>query len=199
MNPFLIVILKFWYTIVIIFIFSRFLYFPNRGRKEYFFSNVLMGAIIFMICILIRRAELSLGFALGIFAVFGIIRYRTLPINPREMTYLFLCAGIAAKNSLMPNEVELYKVLISDLSLLFLAWLCEYYLFRGHMIHKTIIYNRLDLIHPEKRNELMADLHSKYGITEVKKIKVGKIDAVKSSVTLSVDFYDRNDAHLDEV
>jgi len=190
MSLFLSAILEFWYTIAIIFIMGRFLYYVNNGKKEYLFTYIVLAAIIYILCVLVKRVELSLGFAIGIFAIFGIIRYRTVPISPREMTYIFLSAGIAAKNSLVPADMEFYKILATDGSLLLLAGLLEYFLFRKKLTTKILVFNNLELIHPDRREELIRELDQRYGIRQIDKIKVGKIDSVKNSVRLQVHFRD---------
>ena len=198
MEQFISTMSKFWYTIAIVFIMVRFLYYANKGKKEYLFTCILLAAMISLICILISRVELSLGFAIGIFALFGIIRYRTTPIFPREMIYIFLSAGIAAKNNLAPQDIEFYKILASDISLLLLAGLLEYFLIRDKLSIKTMVYNKLELIHPDKRHQLFQDLNQKYGISEIEKIKVGKIDNVKKSVRLLIYFKDSGDNHFND-
>ena len=198
MDLFISPLIKFWYTVAIVFIMVRFLYYANKGKKEYLFTCTLIAAIISLICILISQVELSLGFAIGIFALFGIIRYRTTPISPREMIYIFLSAGIAAKNNLAPQDMEFYKILASDISLLLLAGLLEYFLIRDKLSIKTMVYNKLELIHPDKRHQLFQDLNQKYGISEIEKIKVGKIDNVKKSVRLLIYFKDSGDNHFND-
>jgi len=198
MDLFIFTLMKFWYSVAVVFILARFIYFVHNGKKEYLFTCILLAAMISLLCILVSRVELSLGFAIGIFALFGIIRYRTTPISPREMTYIFLSAGIAAKNALAPQDMEFYKLLITDISLLVLAGLLEYFLFREKLSIKIIVYNNLELIHPGKRPELLQDLGQKYGITEIEKIKVGKIDAVKSAVRLQIFFTDSGENHFNE-
>ena len=191
-------LIKFWYTVAVVFVMGRFLYYANNGKKEYLFTCILLAAMISFLCILVSRVELSLGFAIGIFALFGIIRYRTTPISPREMTYIFLSAGIAAKNTLAPQDMEFYRILISDVSLLLLAGLLEYFLFREKLSIKIIVYNNLDLIHPAKRQELIQDLNQRFGITEIEKIKTGKIDVVKNSVRLRIYFKDSGNNNFND-
>jgi hypothetical protein len=198
MHSFTFALLKFWYSVGIVFVMARFLYYVNRGKNEYLFTCTLMAAMVSLLCLLISRVELSLGFAIGIFALFGIIRYRTIPILPREMTYLFLSAGIAAKNALAPMDLEWYRIFLSDLSLLLVAGLLEYFLFRKKLSIKSITYNKLDLIHPDRRPELEQDLDQRFGLRDIEKIKVGKIDAVKNSVRLQVHFKDLADENFEE-
>ena len=191
-------LIRFWYTVTIVFMMSRFFYYVNKGKKEYLFACTLLAAMISLICILVSRVELSLGFAIGIFALFGIIRYRTTPISPREMTYIFLSAGIAAKNSLAPQDMEFYKLLASDVSLLLMAGLLEYFLFKEKLSSKIMVYNNLELIHPEKHHELVQDLDKRYGISGIEKIKVGKIDNLKNSVRLLIYFNDSGDNNFND-
>ena len=111
-------LLDFTYTIALVFIISGLLYYRRNGKKTFFFTYVLVSAIVFQLCMILVRVPMELGFAIGLFAIFGIIRYRTTPINPREMTYLLICAGIAAKNALIIDHVEYYKIVVTDSLLL---------------------------------------------------------------------------------
>lgn len=189
----LITILDFFYILLVVFILGRFIYYPNQGKPEFLFTYLLMAAIISVLCIIISRVSFSLGFALGIFAVFGIIRYRTLPISPREMTYIFLSAGIAAKNALVLGEIEFYRLVAADIFILATAAGAEYFILRKEPNSKLIVYDNLNLIHPEHRPQLIEDLNQRFGISNIKSIKVGKIDAVKNSARLMVYFLDTED------
>lgn len=190
MEDFYFILIKFWYTILIVFILARLFYYRYNGKKELLFTYILLSAIISMLCVLISRVEISLGFAIGIFAIFGIIRYRTTQVTPREMTYLFLCAGVAAKNILAPEDAPFSRIIISDIAILLIAGLAEYFLFSNNTSigSKEIIYNNLELIHPEKRKELESDLDVKFGISGITKIKVIKINTVKNFARIIVEF-----------
>ena len=184
------------YTIGVIFILARFLYYPRNGNKEFMFTYIVLATILAILCILIKRVDLSFGLALGIFAIFSLLRYRTVSISIRDMTYLFLCAGIAAKNSLYPDEMEFYRLLFTDSLILVLVAVSEFFLFRQKHITKTIIYNNPGLVHPDKRKELLDDLQKQFGISEVKEVKFGRIDTLKHSVRMKVTFKDDSNAHL---
>lgn len=181
---------RFFYTIAIVFVIARFLYYPYNGKREFLFAYILLSAIIAMLCTLISRVEISLGFALGVFAIFNIISFRAATVSPREMTYLFICSGVAAKNILAPEEIGFFRLLISDSTIMLIIVLAEYFLFRNKKCTKTIIYNNLILIHPGKRKELEKDLNDKYGISEIEKITVGEINEPKKFTKLTVSFID---------
>tara|TARA_Y100000588_G_scaffold370812_1_gene441424 strand:+ start:754 stop:1374 length:621 start_codon:yes stop_codon:yes gene_type:complete len=188
---------KFFYTTIVVLVFSYFLYLPKNGKKEYLLTNVMLSAIIFMICAFIRNVQLGLGFAIGIFAIFGIIRYRTVTISAREMTYLFLSVGIAAKNALVPSDFNYFTVVLSDTILVLLLWGIEAMLSRtSTMVRKLITYDNVDLITPEKETELKADLSAKLGITQIEKIKVGKVNLKESTARLEIYFIDKDERHI---
>lgn len=190
---------KLCYTILIVFLLTRFLYYPNNGRKEYLFTYIQLATIIALLCILISRVEMSFGFALGIFAIFSLIRYRTAPISPREMTYIFLSTGIAAKNLLAPLDIAFYKLIVTDAFIFVTAGLSEYFLFRGRTREKLINYNNLELIHPNKKKELLRDFEQNFGITQITKIEFGKIDTLKNNVRIKVTFIDNSKSHFDDI
>lgn len=198
MDIFFTTILEFWYIMLVVFILGRFIYYPNKGKREFLFTYQLLAAIISILCILISRVDFGIGFALGIFAVFSIVRYRTEPISPREMTYIFLAAGIAAKNSLVMDEIFFPKMILADVFILVTAWVAEYFLFRNKPTTKLVIYDKLELIHPDKRQELTDDLNQRFGISGVEKIQVGRVDAIKNSARLLIAYQDPDDNNFDD-
>ena len=189
-------IFSFSYTIILITIIAGFLYYRRNGQKAFFFTYVLVAAVVFQLCIILVRIPMELGFAIGLFAIFGIIRYRTSPINPREMTYLLVCAGIAAKNALTIDSMENYKMLVSDAMLVLIIILLEFLLFKKSSKVKIIVYNKLELIHEDFRPQLISDLETSFGIKNIEKIQVGKIDTVRNSAQLKVYFLDKGDQNF---
>ena len=191
-------IFDFSYTILMVLIISGLLYYRRNGKKAFFFTYVLVAAIVFQLCVMLVRIPLELGFAIGLFAIFGIIRYRTSPINPREMTYLLVCAGIAAKNALALDHAGYYKIVVSDLLLLVVIILLELLLFKKRIMTKSIVYNKLELIHEDVRPQLISDLETSFGIKNIEKVKVGKIDTIKQSAQLKVYFQDTGDQNFSD-
>jgi len=191
-------LIDFGYTIILVLIISGLLYYRRNGKKTFFFTYVLVSAIIFQLCMVLVRVPMELGFAIGLFAIFGIIRYRTSPINPREMTYLLVCAGIAAKNALTIDHIEYFKIVITDAALLGLIILMELVIFKKSMMIKTIVYSKLDLLHEDLRPQLISDLETSFGIKNIEKIQVGRIDTLKNSAVLKVYFNDIGDQHYSE-
>ena len=189
-------VFDFSYTIILITLIAGFLYYRRNGQKAFFFTYVLVAAVVFQLCLLLVRIPMELGFAIGLFAIFGIIRYRTSPINPREMTYLLVSAGIAAKNALTLDFMEHYKILVSDAMLVLIIVLLELLLFKKSSRVKIIVYNKLELIHEDLRPQLISDLETSFGIKNIRKIQVGKIDTVRNSAQLKVHFLDTGDQNF---
>jgi hypothetical protein len=196
--PMLKALLDFCYTILIVFVIARYLYYRKKGTKDFLFAFILVSATVFNLCILLVRVKMELGFAIGLFAIFGLIRFRTISVNVREITYLLVCVGIAAKNALTVDSLEAYKILISDIVVIMLIMLLENSFFNRRTMVKTILYTRLDLIHDDKRHELKDDLEASFGIRKIEKVQVGKIDAFKKTAQLKVYFQDTGDNNFSE-
>jgi len=187
-------VLRFFYNFGIVFIIARLIYYRFAHRADYFFTYLLVGSIVFIICNLLDAVRFEIGFALGLFAVFGIIRYRTTPIPIREMTYLFLVIGITVKNALITSEVSLFQALFADSIIIIITWAAQDFLVRNKMIRKTIMYNNMDLLKPDRYEELLKDLSSISGFP-VEKAQVGRVDYIKNNARLRIFFYEKNAPH----
>ena len=122
-------------TFVVIFI-SKYIYlkFNNKSKKalnEFFFTYNSAGLITFLLCFLLSNVKLDLGFALGLFAIFAILRFRTETIKVKEMTYFFVIIGVSAINALSNNNASLIELVIANGSLILLLFILEYYIFRA--------------------------------------------------------------------
>ena len=140
-----------------------------------------------MLCLLIKHIDFGLGFAIGIFAVFGIIRFRTIPIATREMTYLFIAIGIGATNALVPNEANYLGLLTAHFYLILMLYFLEKVFNKElNRTKKEVTYTNLSLVHPDQHHLLKEDLSKKYGLEQIEKIEIGKIDEVRQIVKLDV-------------
>lgn len=164
-----------------------FVYFRATGKRSYVFTYILISTTIFFLCFLLGSIDLQLGFALGLFAIFGIIRYRTDTIPIREMTYLFLVITLSVINALASREVSISAILFTNLCLMATTWIMEKVWMKRHLARRSLIFDRMDLIHPTKKKELIENILERTGI-EVVRFKVGQIDLSKRSVRLTI-FY----------
>ena len=173
----------------------RFLYYPRAKRRDYFFTFILTSSTIFMLLFLLDTVQVQVGFALGLFAIFGILRYRTDTLPIREMTYLFLIIGISVINALAK---EMSHTEISGTNALFIAvtWLMESNRILKHVSTKQIVYEKIELIHPDKRNELIGDLENRTGINIIN-VEIGNIDFLKDTALINIYYNSREINYAD--
>lgn len=177
---------RFLFSTMVIFTLIRYLYYPIAKRKDYFFAYMLVGSIVFMLSFtLINVPDLGVGVALGLFALFGILRFRTIGIPIKEMTYLFLVIGISVINSLAGTETSFVELLFMNVVFLVMTWIGEKLWLLRIERTRTIIYEDMELIKPQNQTLLLADLEEKTGL-KIKRILVGRIDLVRKCVRLKI-------------
>ena len=168
-------ILRFVLNMVVVVAIIRFFYYPKSRRRDYFFTFTLISISIFLMIFLLGSVKLKIGFALGLFAIFGIIRYRTESMPVREMTYLFVIIAISVINAL---SVQLSYAELTATNLLFILciWLCESNRWLKHISCKLVQYDRIELI---------MDLENRTGLS-ITKVEVGHIDFLRDAAILKV-------------
>lgn len=169
----------------------RWIYFSTTLRRDYLFTYMLIGSIVFLLCFLLGSVKLQLGFALGLFAIFGIMRYRTSQMPIREMTYLFLVIALSVINALANEKVSIAELLFPNLTIVFITLGFEKIWRLPHQSVKEVVYEKIDLIRPERRSELIADLAQRVGIYNIHKVEIGRIDLLKDTCILRV-YYSEN-------
>lgn len=178
-------LLAFLINLIAIMIVVRGLYYPKCKRGEFFFTYILIAISTFMLIYVLGDVKLKAGIALGLFAIFSIIRYRTEQVAIREMTYLFIIIALSAINGLTVNELSLGEVIIINILFVFSIWICESKLLISHYSYKVIKYDNINLITPDKREELTADLEKRLGL-KIEKIEVGAVDFLKDGAIIKV-------------
>lgn len=175
-------------NIVVLTILIRFLYYTKAKRKDNLFTYYAIGMITFFLCFGLKKLNIDTGMGLSLFAIFGILRYRTEGIEIKEMTYLFLVIGLSVINSLASKQISLTEMFIINFVVLAVVFGLENLWLLRHETRKIIIYERIDLIKPEKYAEMMADVQERTGL-KINRIEVGKIDFLKDTAQLRI-FYD---------
>ncbi|MEY4893859.1 MAG: hypothetical protein RL751_669 [Bacteroidota bacterium] len=166
----------------------RVLYYTKTRRKDYLFTYYLIGTITFFLCFGLMQMDIDTGMGLGLFAIFGIIRYRTDAIEIKEMTYLFMIIGISVVNALASNELSISEVAVINVTVVLLTYILENVWLMKHETRKTINYERIDLIKPEKHDLLKADLEKRTGLT-INRVEVGKIDFLNDTAMVRIYYY----------
>ena len=185
---FLELLARFALNMVVILILVRWLYYSTTKRKDYLFTYILISTLIFLLCYLLASVKLQIGFALGLFAIFGIIRYRTSSIPIKEMTYLFLTIGVSIINALADTKTTVAEVLFTDIVILLITFCMEKIWLQKHELSKTINYEKINLIIPENYQELVNDLQQRTGIRKINRVEVGKIDFLRDTCILQIFF-----------
>ena len=178
-------LLAFLINLVAILIVVRGLYYPKCKLGEFFFTYILIAISTFMLIYVLGDVKLKAGIALGLFAIFSIIRYRTEQVAIREMTYLFIIIALSAINGLTVSELSIGEVIIINLLFILSIWICESKVLISHYSYKVIKYDNVNLITPDKREELIADLEKRTGL-KIEKVEVGSIDFLKDAAIVKM-------------
>jgi hypothetical protein len=198
-TPDLIVLLvRFLANMFFILIIVRMIYYPGARRKDFLFTYLLIGFTVFLLCFMLDSVKLEIGFALGLFAIFGIIRYRTDAIPIKEMTYLFIVIGISVMNALVNKKISIAEMVFANMALVAATYGLEKVWLLRHEQMKIVIYDRIDLIQLGRREELIQDLQARTGI-KLNRIEIGKIDFLRDVAQVHLYFYtDEQPGHRDE-
>ena len=188
-EDFLKLIVKTVFNLIIITVIIRYIYYPVTKNKDYLFTYFLISMTVFLLCVLLDSVKLQLGFALGLFAIFGIIRYRTDPIAIKEMTYLFLVIGISVVNALSNKKISHAELVFANLMIVFITYGMEKLWLLRNQSRKNITYEKIDLIVPERREELIADLKARTGI-DVIRVEIRRIDFLRDTANLRIFYYE---------
>lgn len=189
-------VLRFILNMSVIMILVRWLYYSKAKRKDYLFTYILISSIVFLLCFLLESVKLQIGFALGMFAIFGIIRYRTDALPIKEMTYLFLIIGVSVINALTNAETSLMDLLFTNAVIIFITYGLEKVWLLKHESSKLIIYEKINLIKKENYNLLIKDLEERTGIKKINRVEVGKINFLRDICDLTIYYYADNNENL---
>lgn len=177
-----------------VFVLVRFIYYPIYKHRELFFTFFIFNLIIFLISFLLNKVDLSMGAAFGLFAVFSMLRYRTEDISIKDMTYLFLSIAVG-----LVCAVTKIKDAPDSMEYLFLGGICSVILIITYLLEsntlmkketaKLIVYENIELIQADKKEELLADIKNRTGIN-VHRISIQKIDFLKDAAQIKIYYYE---------
>jgi hypothetical protein len=179
---------------VSVFVLVRGVYFHVYKRRELFFTFFIFNLVIFLICFLLNKVDLSMGAAFGLFAVFSMLRYRTEDISIKDMSYLFLVIAMGLINAVTKikgasdNYEYLFLVLINGLIIVLGFLLESKWLFKKEGV-KTITYDNIELVHSQNQQALIEDIKKRTGLP-VNRISVSKIDFLKDSAQIKVYYFE---------
>lgn len=177
-------LLRFSFHMLVCFIMIHFCYYRKNRNREYYKSLIFFSAGMFLLLFLLESIKLQIGLTLGLLAIFGVIRYRTETVPIKEMTYLFMVIAISVINGLSLSVS--YAVLgATNLLILLIVGFFEFQRCLSSTSSKLILYDRIELITPDKHDELMADLRKRTGLN-IEKIEIGHIDFLRDAAFIRV-------------
>ena len=179
-------LIRFGFFLLVLFFIVYFLYYRKTHRRDYFFTLVLLSVSIFFLIYLLGSVKVKIGFALGLFAIFGVLRYRTETIPVREMSYMFGVISLSVINALA-DSLSFVELLIPNVAIALLIWFFEALVLRRNLASKLLLYDRIELITPERREELLEDLHKRTGLN-IYKVSIGSIDFLKDTAVIKIEY-----------
>lgn len=189
-SDFLELLVRFALNLVVSFIVIHHIYARSSNRKDFYFSFFAVGTVVFLLSFLLNSVKLELGFALGLFAIFGIIRYRTDTIPIKEMTYLFIVIGISVINALANKKVSYVELVITNAAIVGGLWFIEKRLALRQEGTIRLKYEKIENIHSDNKQLLLKDMYERTGI-KIKRYEINKIDFLKDVADITL-YYDAN-------
>jgi hypothetical protein len=168
-----------------LFVIVKLVYQRIDPRRDYALTYVLFNLITFFLCYHLNRVPIELGFALGLFAIFGILRYRTEAIRLRDLTYLFVVIGLGIINAVGGEQIALHEAITVDVVIALAIVILERPMSDKRVEEKLMTYDRLDLLAPGHEHELHMDIETRTGFT-VRRVSIENIDLVRQVATITV-------------
>ncbi len=178
-------LIRFLFNTLIVYILVKLVYRSDKKNKNYAFTFYVFNTIVFFLCFMMNNVKLDMGFAFGLFAVFSILRYRTISIPLKEMTYLFITIAIAVINALTTKKVTFVELVSTNLILLATTYLLERLWYKEGLSEQTIEYEKIELIKPDKRPEMMADLKNRTGL-DIRTFEIMSTDFLRDMARVKI-------------
>lgn len=184
-NDFYELVSRLTLNLVVAYSIIHFVYQPTRKDSEYLFTFMIFNPLIFFVCHLFSKVDLSIGFAFGLFAVFSILRYRTTQIQVKEMTYMFIVISVAVINALATKKVSYAELLFTNAFIVFISYWLERYTSNTGVKMQIIRYEIIENIRPENETLLLEDLRRRIG-KEIIRYEIIEADYIRDSARLRV-------------
>ena len=178
-------ILRFFINLFFLTAIVKYIYHKNNQDKDYFFTFYAIGIVVFFLCFTLKKYELDLGMALGLFAIFGILRYRTVPLDVKEMTYLFVIIGISVMNALSNKKMSYIEIITANSAIVFALYWLELYWISNFLLSKKIVYETIENIHPDNHEKLKKDLEQRLGV-EIHDLEIGDVNFLRDTAQITI-------------
>lgn len=191
-NDFIELLYRYGFNFLITFILVRLIYYPVNKRKDYLFTFFLFNTLIFIMCYMLASSKQSIGFAFGLFAVFSILRYRTDPVPIKEMAYFFICITLGVINALSTKKISIAEIGFANLLIIGMTYVLDSWIWRNLTNEnvKDIDYERIDLITPENKENMLKDLRMRTGLP-VHRFDIIRIDFLRDVARIKAYYYSK--------
>lgn len=181
------ILLRFLIDLIFLIILVGFIYFRYTKKEKFLFTFFLIGIVVYFVCSIMKRVDIGLGLAFGLFAIFGILRLRTRNFSVKDMAYLFATIGLSVINSLGLKVLPLIGILMINSIIIISAFILEMVLSRNMFMKHSIVYDKLELLKPENQHKLMKDISLRTGRT-ILRISVERIDFKRDIAEIDIFF-----------
>ncbi len=192
-DSLLLFIIKFGIHLLFSFAIVHFFYYRKSRRGDYYFTFLLFSVVIFLLLFLLQDSKMEAAVAIGLFAIFGMIRYRTESIPIRDMTYLFEIIGLSVINGFSKTITygDFGILLMFNVIILAVNLLLESLAFLHKKSTKIILYEKIELIKPDRYNDLLEDLRQRTGLN-ITKAEVGHINFLKDTAYIKITYISKD-------
>jgi hypothetical protein len=156
-------------------------------NRDFVFTYYIFNIITFSLCILLRKVPMEIGFALGLFAVFGILRYRTEEIRMRDLTYLFIVIGLAIVNAVANKKISVVELVTVNAVIVGVTAAIELSPRHRGGGQTLVLYDNLTLLQPGREAELLADLRKRTGFP-INRVQINRIDLLRDAAEITAYF-----------
>lgn len=181
------IIMRFFFNLIVLFILLGIIYYKYNKKEKYLFSFFLMGIMIFLVCSILETVEIQIGLALGLFAIFAILRFRSRNFSVKDMTYIFAAIGVSVINALARIPPPVLGAILINLLILSSAFLLEIFLQKRTFSKYLVIYNKIELLDPVLIQDLLKDISVHTG-QNIERVKIRKININKGNAEVEVYF-----------
>jgi Domain of unknown function (DUF4956) len=174
-------------NIVVLLIIIKLIYLPINKNREFIFTFFVFNVVIFFLCSIMGNTNVNSGFGFGLFAILSIMRYRTESVPIKEMTYLFISISISVINALLNKKIAMDEIIFCNGAIIATVYILEKMWVKSREHTRILIYEKIELIKPERREELFQDLKDRTGL-DIQNIDIVKIDLLSDSASLRIHY-----------
>lgn len=183
------ILIRFAINLVFLIILIRFVYYRYSKKEKFVFTFFLMGITIFFICSMLKSVFIEFGMAVGLFAIFAILRFRTRNFSLKDMSYIFTAIGISVINSLKLVGFPVLGVVIFNIIIIISAIVLEKFIVRNNTVTHSIIFEDLELLRSAKKQKLIREISALTG-KEILSVRVRKVDYKQKEAFLDISYKD---------